>query len=229
MPQRKLASVFPEPVGAQISVLEPREIASQPPAWAGVGPSKEDSNQRLTGALNGASGSFPLKRSLLALERAFSALDLLRFALDLSRFALDLSRFALGRSLLALDLLCFVRCFRSVLNPPILRGATPQICRRHLKANSAVVDSAVVELRGCYSANSTDAGGSEESGSPNSARGTIPASPPDPPDEVATRQALASRFLGQEPSRVAELAGAVGIDPGEPPDPADAPRAPVGG
>ena len=57
MPQRKLASVLPEPVGAQISVLAPLEIASQPPAWAGVGPSKEASNQRLTGALNGASGS----------------------------------------------------------------------------------------------------------------------------------------------------------------------------
>jgi hypothetical protein len=54
MPQRKLASVFPEPVGAQISVLAPSEIASQPPAWAGVGPSKEASNQRLTGSLNGA-------------------------------------------------------------------------------------------------------------------------------------------------------------------------------
>ena len=57
MPQRKLASVLPEPVGAQISALAPLEIASQPPAWAGVGPSKEASNQRLTGALNGASGS----------------------------------------------------------------------------------------------------------------------------------------------------------------------------
>ena len=48
---------MPEPVGAQISALAPPAIASQPPAWAGVGPSKEDSNQRLTGALNGASGS----------------------------------------------------------------------------------------------------------------------------------------------------------------------------
>ena len=57
MPQRKLASVLPEPVGAQISALAPPEIASQPPSWAGVGPSKESSNQRLTGALNGASGS----------------------------------------------------------------------------------------------------------------------------------------------------------------------------
>ncbi len=57
IPQRKLARVLPEPVGAQISALSPPEIASQPPAWAGVGPSKEASNQRRTGALNGPSGS----------------------------------------------------------------------------------------------------------------------------------------------------------------------------
>ena len=57
MPQRKAASVLPEPVGAQIRALSPPEIASQPPVWAGVGPAKDDSNQRLTGALNGASGS----------------------------------------------------------------------------------------------------------------------------------------------------------------------------
>ena len=57
IPQRKLASVLPEPVGAQISALSPPEIASQPPAWAGVGPSKEASNQRRVAAENGASGS----------------------------------------------------------------------------------------------------------------------------------------------------------------------------
>src|SRR3954449_4185444 len=57
MPQRKLASVLPEPVGAQMSVLFPLEIAFQPPAWAGVGPSKEASNQRRTGALKGSSAS----------------------------------------------------------------------------------------------------------------------------------------------------------------------------
>ena len=60
MPQRKLASVLPEPVGAQISALSPPEIASHPPAWAGVGAAKEASNQRLTGALKGASGSDPV-------------------------------------------------------------------------------------------------------------------------------------------------------------------------
>jgi hypothetical protein len=60
MPQRKLARVLPEPVGAQISALAPPEIASQPPACAGVGPSKEASNQRLTGALKGASGLDPV-------------------------------------------------------------------------------------------------------------------------------------------------------------------------
>jgi hypothetical protein len=57
IPQRKLARVLPEPVGAQINALAPPEIASQPPAWAGVGPSKEASNQRRTEALNGPRGS----------------------------------------------------------------------------------------------------------------------------------------------------------------------------
>src|ERR1700753_3212939 len=57
MPQRKLASVLPEPVGAQISAFSPPAIASQPPAWAGVGPSKEASNQRRVAGENGASGS----------------------------------------------------------------------------------------------------------------------------------------------------------------------------
>ena len=65
MPQRKLARVLPEPVGAQISVWAPLEIAFQPPAWAGVGPSKDPSNQRRTGALKGASGS----DSAVCLER----------------------------------------------------------------------------------------------------------------------------------------------------------------
>ena len=57
MPQRKLARVLPDPVGAQISVFFPPEIASQPSDWAGVGPSKAPSNQRRTGSLKGASGS----------------------------------------------------------------------------------------------------------------------------------------------------------------------------
>jgi hypothetical protein len=59
MPQRKLARVLPEPVGAQIRVLAPLEIASQPPACAGVGPLKDASNQRLTGALKGSRESDP--------------------------------------------------------------------------------------------------------------------------------------------------------------------------
>ena len=57
MPQRKLARVLPEPVGAQISAFSPPAIAAQPPAWAAVGPSKEASNQRRVAAENGASGS----------------------------------------------------------------------------------------------------------------------------------------------------------------------------
>jgi hypothetical protein len=60
IPQRKLASVLPEPVGAQINACAPLEIASQPPVCAGVGPSKDDSNHRRTGAENGSIGSDPL-------------------------------------------------------------------------------------------------------------------------------------------------------------------------
>ena len=56
MPHRKAASVFPDPVGAQISVLAPATIDGQPIAWAGVGASNDDSNQRLTGSLKAASG-----------------------------------------------------------------------------------------------------------------------------------------------------------------------------
>ena len=60
MDVRKAASVFPEPVGAQISELAPLEIAGHPPAWAGVGASNDASNHSRTGAEKGASGSFAL-------------------------------------------------------------------------------------------------------------------------------------------------------------------------
>ena len=60
IPQRKAASVFPEPVGAQISVLAPLEIAGQPPACAGVGASNDFSNHLRTGAENGSSACFAL-------------------------------------------------------------------------------------------------------------------------------------------------------------------------
>src|SRR6266542_2941887 len=53
IPHRNAASVFPEPVGAQISVFAPPVMSGQPIAWAGVGASKEASNQRLTGVENG--------------------------------------------------------------------------------------------------------------------------------------------------------------------------------
>ena len=53
--QRKAASVFPEPVGAWMSVCLPDAIAGQPRSWAGVGASKVCSNQRRTVGLNGAS------------------------------------------------------------------------------------------------------------------------------------------------------------------------------
>lgn len=51
IPQRKLARVLPDPVGAQISALSPEAIASQPRSWTSVGASKDASNQRLTGSL----------------------------------------------------------------------------------------------------------------------------------------------------------------------------------
>src|SRR5919198_6082164 len=45
MPKRKAASVFPEPVGAWISVCSPEAIAGQPSFCAGVGSAKAPSNQ----------------------------------------------------------------------------------------------------------------------------------------------------------------------------------------
>lgn len=60
MPHRNAARVFPEPVGAQISVLAPLAIAGQPPAWAGVAASNDASNHLRTGVENGASASFAL-------------------------------------------------------------------------------------------------------------------------------------------------------------------------
>ena len=56
IPQRKAASVFPDPVGAQIRVLAPATIFGHPIAWAGVGSANDASNQRLTGSLNAVSG-----------------------------------------------------------------------------------------------------------------------------------------------------------------------------
>ena len=49
MPYRNAASVFPEPVGAWISVWPPAAIAGQPSAWAGVGPANVRSNQERVG------------------------------------------------------------------------------------------------------------------------------------------------------------------------------------
>src|SRR3954463_7120796 len=55
MPQRKAARVFPEPVGAQISAFSPAAIRGQPSSCAGVGSSKESSNQPRTGSEKGSS------------------------------------------------------------------------------------------------------------------------------------------------------------------------------
>ena len=51
---------MPEPVGAQISVFAPDEIAGQPRAWAGVGSANDASNQPRTGSEKGARGDFAL-------------------------------------------------------------------------------------------------------------------------------------------------------------------------
>src|SRR5215208_3363736 len=58
IPHRKAASVFPEPVGAQINVLEPAAIFGQPSSWAGVGASKEAWNHFRTGAEKGSRTGF---------------------------------------------------------------------------------------------------------------------------------------------------------------------------
>ena len=66
MPQRKAASVFPDPVGAQIRLCAPDAIAGQPAAWAGVGASNEASNQRRTGSEKGSRGDFWVAGVLMA-------------------------------------------------------------------------------------------------------------------------------------------------------------------
>ena len=57
MHQRKAASVLPEPVGAQMRVCEPLEIAGQPSACACVGSAKAERNQSWVADAKGASGS----------------------------------------------------------------------------------------------------------------------------------------------------------------------------
>ena len=49
---RNAASVFPEPVGAAISVCRPLAMAGQPRAWASVGPSNRPSNHAWTRGWN---------------------------------------------------------------------------------------------------------------------------------------------------------------------------------
>src|SRR5918999_1465609 len=59
MPYRKAASVFPEPVGAWISVCLPLAIAGQPCSCAGVGPSKVRSNHSRVSGLKTESADTP--------------------------------------------------------------------------------------------------------------------------------------------------------------------------
>src|ERR671931_614236 len=59
IPYRKAASVFPEPVGAWISVCSPEAIAGQPSSCAGVGPAKAPSNQARVRGLKTSSAAMP--------------------------------------------------------------------------------------------------------------------------------------------------------------------------
>src|SRR5262245_49298327 len=66
MPQRKAASVFPEPVGAQIRVWAPEAIAGQPAAWAGVAASNDASDHLRPGSEKGARRDFWFADVLMA-------------------------------------------------------------------------------------------------------------------------------------------------------------------
>ena len=57
IPYRKAASVFPDPVGAWISVCAPEAITGQPFVCAGVGASNVRSNQARVSALKTLNGS----------------------------------------------------------------------------------------------------------------------------------------------------------------------------
>ena len=66
MPQRKAASVFPDPVGDKISVFSPDAILGHPNRCGGVASAKEVSNQARTGAEKGFSGSAGTSITVLA-------------------------------------------------------------------------------------------------------------------------------------------------------------------
>ena len=52
MVQRNAASVFPDPVGAWISVWSPEEIDAQPADWASVGAENDASNHARVAGMN---------------------------------------------------------------------------------------------------------------------------------------------------------------------------------
>lgn len=56
MAHKKAASVFPDPVGAQISVLSPRAMAGHPDTWAGVGWPKVVVNHAVVAEVNPTGG-----------------------------------------------------------------------------------------------------------------------------------------------------------------------------
>lgn len=57
MHHKNAASVFPDPVGAQIRVCSPAAIAGQPCAWAAVGSAKVERNQSAAAGVKGVSES----------------------------------------------------------------------------------------------------------------------------------------------------------------------------
>ena len=64
-PQRKAASVLPEPVGASTSVWAPAAMAGQPWRWAGVGSGNDVSNQARTAGEKASSAGSAGTRSTL--------------------------------------------------------------------------------------------------------------------------------------------------------------------
>ncbi len=59
IPHRNAARVFPEPVGARISVCSPEAMAGHPCSWAVVGAGNEEANQSRTGDEKRSSAAMP--------------------------------------------------------------------------------------------------------------------------------------------------------------------------
>src|SRR4051812_1579135 len=98
MPYRNAASVFPDPVGAWISVCSPEAIAGHPASWAGVGAANARSNHSL---VTGEKRSSALTPSSL-IPSGYSSRPIrtsVRFGLVDHRFRRELRREQLERRL----------------------------------------------------------------------------------------------------------------------------------